>query len=80
MIVRGKLWARRITTVTFIFGAIAGFVFLQQSANVVPAEQSYILIEQVVSLILRLAGLWLLWFSPEVRTYLAGGRVSALQT
>ena len=52
-----------------MIGAIAGFGFLRDSSALIPAEVTGVTIEQGVSLVLRLAGLWMLWIPREARTF-----------
>jgi hypothetical protein len=66
---RGKSWIRLLTTATLVIGTIAGYGFLRDSSALLPAEVTGVTIEQLLSLALRLAALWLLWIPREVRTF-----------
>ena len=67
----GKRWARLLTTVTLVVGAIAGYRLLHDSSALIPAEVSGVTIEQIVSMALRLAALWLLWIPSRVNSFFA---------
>jgi len=66
---RGKSWIRLLTTATLVIGTIAGYGLLRDSSALIPAEVTGVTIEQGVSLVLRLASLWLLWIPREARTF-----------
>jgi hypothetical protein len=68
---RGKSWIRLLTTATLLIGAIAGYGLLRDSSALLPAEVTGVTIEQGVSLVLRLAALWLLWIPSDVRSFFA---------
>lgn len=69
----GKRWVRLLTTATLVVGAIAGYGFLRNSSALIPAQVTGVTIEQMMSLALRLAALWLLWAPREVRDFFAAG-------
>jgi hypothetical protein len=64
---RPRRWIRRVTTVTLLIGAVAGYVFLKNSSALIPTQIIGVTLEQVLSLGLRLVALWLLWGQREVR-------------
>jgi hypothetical protein len=66
---RGKSWIRLLTTATLVIGTIAGYGLLRDSSALIPAEVTGVTIEQGVSLVLRLAALWLLWIPHDVRSF-----------
>jgi len=68
---RGRGWARIVTTIALILGAAGGVAFFTSSGRVVPNERTYILFEQVTSLVFRLVAIWLLWSSPVVKRHLS---------
>src|SRR5215813_11047145 len=71
ILLRGRQWIRLLTTATLVVGAFAGYGFLRDSSALIPAEVTGVTTEQLVSLVLRLAALWLLWIPREVRDFFA---------
>jgi hypothetical protein len=65
----GKRWVRLLTTATLVVGAVAAYGFLRNSSALIPEEVTGVTIEQLLSLVLRLAALWLLWVPREVRNF-----------
>ena len=68
---RANHWFRRLTTATLLIGAVAGYLFLRNSSALIPSEVVGATAEQVLSLLLRLAALYLIWVPKEARIFFA---------
>ncbi|HEY7028159.1 MAG TPA: hypothetical protein VH438_11160 [Gemmatimonadales bacterium] len=71
MLPRGRRWIRLVTTAALGIGGIAGYGFLRDSSALIPAEVAGATIEQLASMALRIAALWLLWIPRAVRDFFA---------
>jgi hypothetical protein len=65
----GRGWIRLLTTATLVIGAVAGYRVLRNSSALIPVEVTGVTIDQLLSVVLRLAALWLLWVPSGVRSF-----------
>jgi hypothetical protein len=61
--------ARIAATVLLVISTLGGWLFLRVSGNLIPDEWLYVLAEEGVSLLLRVAALWALWGPYSSRSY-----------
>jgi cytochrome c biogenesis protein CcdA len=71
---RAERWARIVASILVIVATFGGWLFLRVSSQLIPAETPYVMLEQSISSLLRLTGLWLLWVPKSSRSYFATRR------
>ena len=75
---RAERWARIVASMLVIVAAFAGG-FLRVSYQLISDEAPYVMLEQIISSLLRLTGLWLLWVPKSSRSYFATRRTKTTE-
>jgi hypothetical protein len=76
---RAERWARIVASMLVIVATFGGWLFLRVSYQLIPDETPYVMLEQSISSLLRLTGLWLLWVPKSSRSYFATRRTRATE-
>ena len=76
---RAERWARIVASILVIVATFGGWLFLRVSYQLIPAETPYVILEQSISSLLRLTGLWLLWVPKSSRSYFATPRTKTTE-
>jgi len=76
---RAERWARIVASMLVIVATFGGWLFLRVSYQLIPNEAPYVILEQSISSLLRLTGLWLLWVPKSSRSYLATRRTKTTE-
>lgn len=76
---RAERWARIVASILVIVATFGGWLFLRVSSQLIPAETPYVMLEQSISSLLRLTGLWLLWVPKSSRSYFATRRTKTTE-
>jgi PhnB protein len=76
---RAERWARMVASMLVIVATFGGWLFLRMSYQLIPDETPYVMLEQSISSLLKLTGLWLLWVPKSSRSYFATRRTKAIE-
>ena len=76
---RAERWARIVASMLVIVATFGGWLFLRVSYQLIPDETPYVMLEQSISSLLRLTGLWLLWVPKSSRSYFATRRTKTTE-
>jgi PhnB protein len=76
---RAERWARIVASMLVIVATFGGWLFLRMSYQLIPDETPYVMLEQSISTLLRLTGLWLLWVPKSSRSYFATRRTKTTE-
>ena len=76
---RAERWARIVASMLVIVAVFGGWLFLRVSYQLIPDEAPYVMLEQIISSLLRLTGLWLLWVPKSSRSYFTTRRTKTTE-